>query len=91
MFCCYKYFKKKSSDQKLMQQSEKLEVICGVLQDQFDVKKRMVEITYLLHNQAKILKRLHIPLDDCKDKDLLFYKKIKERIHRGLIKARLAP
>ena len=61
MFCCYKYFKKKSSDQKLMQQSEKLEVICGVLQDQFDVKKRMVEITYLLHNQAKILERLQIP------------------------------
>ena len=47
----------------------------------------MVELTYLLHNQAKILKRLQIPQDDCRDKDLLFYKKIKERIHRKLIEA----
>ncbi len=81
MFCCYKYFKKKSPDKKLIKQSEKLEVICSVLQEQFDVKKRMVEITYLMHNQAKILKRLQIPQDDCKNKDLLFYFKLQEKIH----------
>jgi len=40
----------------------------------------MVEITYLMHNQAKILKRLQIPQEDCKNKDLLFYFKLQKKI-----------
>ena len=44
----------------------------------------MVEITYLMHNQAKILKRLQIPQEDCKDKDLLFYFKLQEQIRNKL-------
>ena len=59
-------------------------MICSVLQEQFDVKKRMVEITYLMHNQAKILKRLQIPQEDCKNKDLLFYYKLQENIQSKL-------
>ena len=84
MFCCYGWFKRRDPDQKLIKQSNKLEVICGVLQDQFDVRRRQGEITYLLHNQAKILKKLQIPQDDCRDKNLLFYQKIRERIHTKL-------
>ena len=35
-----------------------------------------------MHNQAKILKRLQIPQEDCKNKDLLFYFKLQEQIRR---------
>ena len=37
-----------------------------------------------MHNQAKILKRLQIPQEDCKNKDLLFYFKLQERIRNKL-------
>jgi len=60
--------------------SNKLNAMFAVLQEQFDTKKMMLEITCLTHHIKRILEKLQMSKEGSENIDILFQAKIKAEI-----------